>query len=216
MSTPATPAPDGSTPPAPATDPDHGVPDPAAVRSAARAARRSLRDLDRRAAEAAIADRLLSLDELRDTAHVGWYLATDGEVDPSGAAEALRGRGAQLWLPTIGAERSMKFAPWHADSSLRPNRYGIDEPEHDTADEVDASALDVVLVPCVAVDDRGHRLGFGAGYYDRALKDTAARRVGVVFDVQVADRIVPAAWDVPLDVVVTETRCIRRDANYPG
>jgi 5-formyltetrahydrofolate cyclo-ligase len=214
VSTSATPAPDGSTPPAP--EPNEQAHDPAAVRSAARAARRSLTDRVRRAAHADIAARLLDLDELQHATHVGWYVATDGEVDPSDAVDALRGRGSRLWLPIVGAERSMRFAPWQAGSSLRPNRYGIDEPEHDPADAIDAAGLDVVLVPCVAVDDRGHRLGFGAGYYDRALQHAAAVRVGVVFEVQVVDRIVAAPWDVPLDVVVTEARCIRPDADDPG
>ena len=72
-------------------------------------------------------------------------------------------------------------------------------------------------MPCVAVDPDGHRLGFGAGYYDRALAGAAATaRIGVAFEVQVVDRLEPAPWDVPLDVVVTEARTIRPDAHDPG
>ena len=68
----------------------------------------------------------------------------------------------------------------------------------------------MVVVPCVAVDPSGNRLGFGAGYYDRALAGPSpVIRLGVAFEVQVVDRIEPAPWDVPLDVVVTESRVIR-------
>lgn len=191
-------------------------PTPDEVRATVRAARRALDGADRRAAEAAIVDRLLALDDLAHADRVGWYLATDGEVDLSGAVDELRGRGVQLCLPVVGPQRSMRFAPWHHDTEMRPNRYGIDEPAHDEAAVVGADALDAVVVPCVAVDERGHRVGFGAGYYDRALQGTSAVRVGVVFELQVQDRLTPAPWDVPLDLVVTEARSLRPDADDPG
>jgi 5-formyltetrahydrofolate cyclo-ligase len=191
-------------------------PTPDEVRATVRAARRALDGAERRAAEAAIVDRLLALDVLAHAGRVGWYLATDGEVDLGGAVDELRGRGVQLHLPVVGPQRSMRFAPWHRDTSMRPNRYGIDEPVHDDAAVVGADALDAVLVPCVAVDERGHRVGFGAGYYDRALEGTDAVRVGAVFELQVQDRLTPAPWDVPLDVVVTEARSLRPDADDPG
>lgn len=192
------------------------APSPDELRATARAARRALGRAERRSAQAAIAERLGSLDELRRAVRVGWYLATDGEVDPIGAVDTLRARGAQLWLPVVGAQRSMRFAPWHHDSAMRPNRYGIDEPVLDDTTAVGADELDAVVVPCVAVDESGHRVGFGAGYYDRALAGTGAVRIGVAFEVQVVAQLTPAPWDVPLDVVVTESRCVRPDADDPG
>lgn len=191
-------------------------PTPDEVRATVRAARRALDGADRRAAETAIVDRLLALDVLAHAGRVAWYLATDGEVDLSGAVDELRGRGVQLYLPVVGPQRSMRFAPWHHDTPMRPNRYGIDEPSHDDAVVAGADVLDAVLVPCVAVDERGHRVGFGAGYYDRALEGTDALRIGAVFELQVQDQLTPAPWDVPLDVVVTEARSLRPDADDPG
>jgi 5-formyltetrahydrofolate cyclo-ligase len=192
------------------------APSPDELRATVRAARRALGDAERRRAQAAIVDRLLSLDELRRAGRVGWYLATDGEVDPIGAVDALRARGTQLWLPVVGAERSMRFAPWHRDAAMRPNRYGSVAPAGADPRAEGADELDAVVVPCVAVDESGHRVGFGAGYYDRALAGTGAVRIGVAFELQVVAQLTPAPWDVPLDVVVTEARCVRPDAHDPG
>jgi 5-formyltetrahydrofolate cyclo-ligase len=103
----------------------------------------------------------------------------------------------------------MTFSFWDHDTTLQPNRFGIDEPVD--AEPVRVDDLDVVVVPAVAVDRLGNRLGFGAGYYDRTL---AGRRPGTlvvaaVFSVQVLDEITPRSWDVPVDVVVTDAEVIR-------
>lgn len=184
--------------------------DAATLRVRCRAARRGIDTTTRRAAESALAEQLLELTELSGPGQLALYLPTDGEVDLSGAADELRRRDWQLFLPVIGPERSMTFAPWSPESPMVGNRFGIAEPEHDDADLVTADALGVVIVPCVAVDRSGHRLGFGAGYYDRALATaTATLRIGVAFETQVVERLRPEPWDVPLDVVVTETRVLR-------
>jgi 5-formyltetrahydrofolate cyclo-ligase len=169
-------------------------------------------------AQADLCARLLALDELRGAPSVAWYLATDGEVDLGDAVDVLRSRGSTLWLPVIGEARSMQFARWAPETELVPNRFGIPEPvlpggaRHATDVRL-ADELDVVIVPCVAVDDGGTRLGFGAGYYDRALgaapPDRRPLTIGVAFDVQVVDALEPAPWDVPLDVIVTQSRTLR-------
>ncbi len=120
----------------------------------------------------------------------------------------------------------MQFARWEAGATLTPNRFGIAEPTPPLT-AVSFDELDVVLVPCVAVDLAGHRMGFGAGFYDRFFAEPAAtstpdalvpnattppRRavlVGVVHDVQLVERIEPDPWDVPMDLIVTGSRVIR-------
>lgn len=178
------------------------------LRRSSRAARRELDGPGRASAQRRIAEQLSALDELADCTDVGWYLPTDGEVDLDPALEPLRSRGVRLWLPVVGDERTMEFAAWLPGADLLPNRFGIDEPGPE-AERRTAAELGAVVVPCVAVDAVGHRLGFGAGYYDRALADSAAVRIGVAFEVQVVDRIEPAPWDVPLDLVITEAGVLR-------
>lgn len=194
----------------------HDEADQAELRARCRWARRGMDPATRRTAQALLIEQLLGLTELAPpaeptaSARLGMYLATDGEADLSAAAEELEARGWQVLLPVIGPARSMTFAPWSPGAPVVENRFGVAEPVHDDADLVAADALRVVIVPCVAVDRSGHRLGFGAGYYDRALAAaTATLRAGVAFEVQVVERIRPQPWDVPLDVVVTETGVLR-------
>jgi 5-formyltetrahydrofolate cyclo-ligase len=127
------------------------------------------------------------------------------------AVDSLRALGWAVFLPVIGPERSMRFAGWADGGRLAVNRHGIEEPAA-PAETVAARELDLIIVPCVAVDPAGNRLGFGAGYYDRALaagEDPAMVSsrprpllVGVVHDIQVAPALPRQPWDVPLDVVV--------------
>ncbi len=107
----------------------------------------------------------------------------------------------------------MDFVPWEPGSVLEPNRYGIGEPK---GDAVAVADLDAVVLPCVAIDDLGNRVGFGAGYYDRALgglrsgDDPARPRlIGVAFDNQRCDAIAAQPWDVSVDVVVTDLVVLR-------
>lgn len=196
------------------------------LRRRIRPERASLGFEEQRAAARGLTEQLLQIEQLAGRRHGGTlatYLPTDGEIDPGDAVLELRSRGWTVALPVIGADRSMRFAEWRADAALIPNRFGIDEPAPPIV-EVPIELLDVVLVPCVAVDADGGRVGFGAGYYDRAFASggttprngsadatTPPRRavlVGVVHDLQVVERIVPAPWDVPMDVIVTDTRVL--------
>lgn len=117
-------------------------------------------------------------------------------------------RGSRVYLPRIVnyLTQRMEFVPDHG-ARLRPNRFRIGEPAHSS--RIGARALSVVLLPLVGFDSEGHRLGSGAGYYDRLL---AFRRhtlgtpllVGIAFECQRCPRLDPAPHDVPLDAVVTE------------
>ncbi len=198
-------------------------PDVGDLRVEIRRARAELSADEQLDAARGVAHLLLGLDLLSRPGTVGTYVPTDGELDPNVAVEALRARGWQVALPIIEPDRSMRFARWEADADLVPNRFGIDEPAP-PLDAVAFDELDVVLVPCVAVDSDGNRLGFGAGFYDRAFaRPGAAQRdaapdattpprravlVGVVHDLQVVDRIEPDPWDVPMDLVVTGTKVV--------
>ncbi len=99
---------------------------------------------------------------------------------------------------------------------MRVNQYGITEPDPDSTQLVCRGRLDLVLVPLVAFDGNGNRLGMGAGYYDRTFHFLRHRRhwlkprlVGLAFDMQRVADLQPAAWDVPLNAVVTETGLTR-------
>jgi len=184
-----------------------------------RAMRRRLRELrlaldpaTRAAAERSIRAMLARLGVFRRGAHVALYLPMRGEVDLRPCLELARARGARVYVPRIvnRRRRRMLFAPWTEGAERRCNAFGILEPRS-AAGARPALALDVVVLPLVGFDPRGHRLGMGAGYYDRALRRRLAgsawrrpRLVGVAYACQQLAEIPASPWDVPLDLVVTE------------
>jgi 5-formyltetrahydrofolate cyclo-ligase len=105
----------------------------------------------------------------------------------------------------------MEFRRYSPDTRLRPNRYGIDEPERGASTRIAVRRLDLVLVPLVAVDPHGTRMGTGAGFYDRCLQHLRAGRnwrrpklIGLGYEFQRVAALAARSWDVPLDALLTE------------
>lgn len=166
--------------------------------------RRKLAGHRRRSAHRSIVRKLRELPAYRRARDVALYWPADGEPDVRELARHARLRGKRLYLPVVGHAGVMRFAPWHSNSRLRRNRYGIPEPVGRR--RVSATRLDLIVMPLVAFDSRGHRLGMGGGYYDRALAKRRRRpsRVGAAFAFQEVLQIPAMPWDIPLDLVVTE------------
>ncbi len=181
----------------------------AARRHEARARRSALTFAERCATALAVSRHLGSSGWLRPGKRLAAYLALPEEIDVSPCiAMALR-QGCGIWLPRIETASSarMSFAP--AGGRLRRNVFGIPEPV--TSQRLAARWMQIVLVPLVAFDDRGARLGMGGGYYDRALawrRHRSAwhgpRLVGIAHSTQRVDHIAALAHDVGLDAVITE------------
>lgn len=146
-------------------------------------------------------------EDRQGSPRVALSVPVDGEIDITGVAADLRSDGWTVVLPVVLDDRNMEFREWPAGGELVRGRFRVLEPA-----EGPALDPDVVVVPCVAVDDAGNRLGFGKGFYDRALgSGPRPVAVGAVFDEQVVAAVPVEPWDVPLDVVVTPTRVVRPD-----
>ena len=184
------------------------------------ALRRGLADDARDSAARAIRRELRRLHVWRRGHRVAAFLGMPDEVDLRPCFEEAWRRGVRLYVPRILSLRhgAMTFVPYDRGARLQPNRFGIDEPVVAIGRRVSALQLDTILVPLVGFDAQCHRLGMGAGFYDRALqrrRDYAQpfrhpRLIGIAYEVQRLERIDPAPWDVSLDMVVTErgvTRC---------
>lgn len=91
-------------------------------------------------------------------------------------------------------------------SHLRHGAFQIEEPEGD--DVIDVNDIDLIVVPAVAYDRRGNRVGRGKGFYDRLLANSRALKVGVGYSCQLFDEIETEEHDVPVDIVITPDRCI--------
>ncbi len=149
---------------------------------------------------------------LRQGLHIAVYFSHANEADLTVIIATARQRGCVLYLPVItNYQRSrMQFCRFDPAERLQPNRFGILEPAR-IAGVIAIRRLDLVLTPLVAFDDRGRRLGSGAGFYDRALHHLRAGRkwrrprlIGVGYEFQRVRELDPAPWDVPLDAVLTE------------
>lgn len=92
-------------------------------------------------------------------------------------------------------------------TSLKLGAFQIEEPQGN--DTISIESIDMVVVPAVAYDRNGNRIGRGKGYYDRLLRDVKATKVGVAYDFQVVDEIDAEPHDVKMDVVITESRIIK-------
>lgn len=179
------------------------------LRRSARAARRSLLAPERQQASAAIVARLEQLPAVRDAATVLLYAAHPTEVDLGAFVRPLRRRGVRTLFPRVDGARLDLIAA--ADlRTLELGYRGIREP---AGPRVSPEVVDVAIVPGVAFDPLGGRLGQGGGHYDRLLARLSEDcvRVGVCFACQMVPRVPRAPHDEAVDLVVTEHAVYRAD-----
>lgn len=138
------------------------------------------------------------------------YIPVNDEFNSIPLIELIWQAGKKCYLPALSPDEAQQlvFFRYNHGDTLKPNRYGILEPE--SGDAISATQLDIVLVPLLGFDASGHRLGTGGGYYDRTfafLNNIQARRchlIGLGFSAQKVDRLPSEPWDVLLDGVLTE------------
>ncbi len=132
------------------------------------------------------------------------YVATGSEIDPDVLVQAAMAAGWQIALPRARPAAPLRFHAFHGDScQLVPGSYRIPEPQPDTPD----IRPDVVLVPLLAVDRQGHRLGQGGGHYDRTLASLRATgrclAIALAWDMQIVAEVPTESWDQPVDAIAT-------------
>jgi 5-formyltetrahydrofolate cyclo-ligase len=185
------------------------------LRAQLKSQRTNLTAAERIAAASGVAAVLEQLPDFMVDAHVAGYWAVGGELPLHVALAALMAREQNYYLPVLTRGRTLRFAPWRQEVALQPNRYGIPEPQCDPADLLTPQALDLVLVPLLGFDRRGHRLGTGGGYYDRSfafLKDAMRPAqpvlVGIGYSFQELPALPDQGWDIQMDFVATERELI--------
>jgi 5-formyltetrahydrofolate cyclo-ligase len=195
------------------------------LRDEKRALRRAM--AERRDAVAAVerggmatraAELFLGLPEVREARVVAGFVSTRSEIDTAPLLERLAQRGVTVVLPRVSTgliPPRLRFHRADRRADLVFGIFGLLEPRSD-APEFSAHEIDLFMVPGLAFDRRGTRVGYGGGYYDelaayvRAHPDaTNARFIGFGFDFQLLDACPTGEWDVPLDSVVTDERIVR-------
>lgn len=169
------------------------------------------------AASAAVGRRVLALDDFLRAGTVMAYVDVRNEVQTGGLIRVALRRGQRVALP-VPRPRSRSITAALATTypeGLVPGPYGIPVPSPD-AEPVSPSDLDCVLVPGVAFDRDGFRLGYGGGYYDRFLAGLRDRVpvIGLAYAWQVVPRLPREPHDRPVDLVVTEEWVLRRGSGH--
>jgi 5-formyltetrahydrofolate cyclo-ligase len=180
------------------------VPSKNELRAAALTRRDALSAEQRAAAACAIAALLPPL-EITSSTVVAGYAPIRSEIDPVPLMQSLAARGAALAMPAIAARNAaLVFRAWKPGEALVRGVFGIAEPPATVTEVVP----DIVLVPLAAFDRAGHRIGYGAGYYDRTLAQLRDRKpviaIGLAFAVQEIPQVPALSHDVRLDYVLTE------------
>jgi 5-formyltetrahydrofolate cyclo-ligase len=195
------------------------MPDYKALRQSIRKQRRALPASTAMSCAIQLAEHLCTHPLLRNSRHIATYLAADGEIDPYPLMNCLWSMDRTLYLPVLVpfAHGKLWFARYQPGDVLVKNRYGIPEPQH--CELIKPGTLDLVLMPLVAFDACGHRIGMGGGFYDRSFAFLHTRRqwrkptlIGLAYEFQRQDNILPSRWDVPMNAIATEAGChpIRR------
>lgn len=140
---------------------------------------------------------------------VSGFMPIRSEINPLPLMRRYAEAGAQLALPAIAARgKPLHLRAWSRGDELIPGQWGIREPGA-SAPEIDP---DIMLVPLAAFDRRGHRIGYGAGHYDRTIAGVRARKpvvtVGIAFAVQEVSEVPILPHDERLDLVLTEQELI--------
>ena len=176
-------------------------------KAAARKAAFARRKLAHERGDGAVAGRLSEILAGHRGVPLAGYMPMRTEIDPL-AAMAEAAAWGPVGVPVIEAMgQPLRFALWEPDAPMREGRFGARIPETEIP-----MVPQILIVPLVAFDSGGGRLGYGGGFYDRTLeglrREGAVLAIGFAYDAQEAEDLPMEATDQPLDMVVTESRVL--------
>lgn len=178
-----------------------------AIRKGILARGAKLSKAERRRRSSQISAKLILSPEFHKAKTIMFYVSKDDEVDTSKMIKASLRMGKEVLVP-VTFRRERKLIPSRLinyDRDLAPGPYGIDQPKAGCIRPVSPDQIDLVIVPGVAFDRFGNRLGRGAGYYDRFLLEVPKRtpKIGLAFDFQVLPSLPKSCHDLPVDKVLS-------------
>lgn len=175
--------------------------------------RQSIGDTEEKSRD--IIDQVLHLHEYVRARGIACYVSKDTEVSTRVLIRTALGQEKRVLIPVIKKGEIDLFFSEIKDlgKELSPGTFGILEPKPEFVREVSLDVVDMIFVPGIVWDREGYRLGWGRGYFDRAIKKLPAhvRSAGLAFNMQLVNRVPRDQFDVPVDMVVTESRVIRRN-----
>lgn len=192
---------------------EYDAADRSSIRQYMRAQRNQLSPQQQLAEAKKLSQQLFNLPAMQRAQNIAVYLANDGEIDPVVFSERAIYRGKDIALPSMHPLKKghMEFGPYHG--KRRKNQFGIEEPNNKYNSMLQGKQLDIVLMPLVAFDAQGGRLGMGGGYYDRTfefLKNSQQKPklIGLAHDFQQVESLPIESWDIPLNAIITSSGMI--------
>jgi 5-formyltetrahydrofolate cyclo-ligase len=184
----------------------------ASLRARLLARRRELSPEDRIAAGRQLRDAVLELPEMQMAGTVAGYVSVGTEPDTGGLLFALWKRGTYVLLPVLLPDGDLDWASYEGPDSLAPGPRGLLEPVEPRRGVIAITSADLVIVPAVAVDRAGRRLGRGGGSYDRALArvGTAIQTVALLYDGELVARVPAGPHDQPVRTAAVAGQGISR------
>jgi 5-formyltetrahydrofolate cyclo-ligase len=174
--------------------------------------RDSLTPLERKTCSAAIAVRLMALPEWNQAKGVFLYVSFRSEVETQYIIQAALGRGKVVAVPYTDYERGVIVPSVLKDLKydLAPRRFGLREPKDTSLRPLSPEDIDIIVVPGCVFDNRGGRIGYGMGFYDRFLPDLpgSSLKVALAYEIQITPLVPLDEHDCLMDMIVTEKRII--------
>ena len=157
-------------------------------------------------------DAVLSLPEIQMAGTVAAYVSVGTEPDTSGLVYALWKRGTYVLLPLLCADSDLDWASYEGPDSLGPGPHGLLEPTEPPRGVTAVTSADLVIVPALAVDRSGMRLGRGGGSYDRALAriGAAVPTIALIYDDELLEEVPAGPLDQPVRMVAQPGQGITR------
>lgn len=157
-----------------------------------------------------ICNRIKEIEEYISAENICLYMPIDNEVDITLLSQDAWENGKSLWLPKTSGE-NMDFLKFDHETSFVAGAYGIMEPVSDEIFDLKAAGnKTLILMPGVAFSQRGDRIGYGGGYYDRYLSDVTGNitTIAVCYDFQVIEELPHEAHDIRPKMIISESNCI--------
>ncbi len=164
---------------------------------------------------ARIVESALGLSEYQDSRILACYVSKGSEVQTKPLIHEALSWGKKVLVPIVEQNsRTLQFSEIQTLDELVPGTFGIPEPKLEHRRLTGLEAAEIVFVPGIAWDLYGYRVGWGHGYFDAALKRLPDRSVsiGLAFDLQLVEKVPGAQFDLPVDMLVTESRVARCNA----
>ncbi|EKT55895.1 5-formyltetrahydrofolate cyclo-ligase [Providencia sneebia] len=178
------------------------------IRQSIRKMRKELTEIQQQIAAQEIADKAITHPQITQAQNIALFLSFDGEIDTQPLIDKLWQQGKQVYLPVLHPfnRHNLLFLRYTPETLLVKNRFNIAEPSLDVTQVLPINDLDIMLIPLVAFDSEGQRLGMGGGFYDRTLSHWQQKNfypIGLAHECQQVEKLPCAHWDIPLPEIIT-------------